>query len=117
MIPPNDQAACINGISVLPAARSTAAPSTLIITSTAPIPKPTITNPAVVTATEWATPAPTPIMAIAAPTNHRVAQIPRREPSHDTNADDAPKPATEPTVTPARTRPTAALPSPRSARS
>jgi hypothetical protein len=42
---PTDQAACIIGIRVRPATRSTAAPSTLISTSRVPIPVPAITKP------------------------------------------------------------------------
>ena len=41
---PTDQAACIIGMRVRPAARSTAAPSTLISTSRVPIPAPVITK-------------------------------------------------------------------------
>ena len=49
---PMDQAACIIGMRVRPAACSTAEPSTLISTSRMPIPSPTITKPTATSGTE-----------------------------------------------------------------
>ena len=49
---PMDQAACMLGMRVRPAARSTAAPSTLISTSRVPIPVPVITKAIAISGTE-----------------------------------------------------------------
>ena len=116
MTAPADQAACNSGINVRPSARSTADPSTLIITSSAPMLNPTITKPTAVTGSECARPAPTPIPASPTATRHNTPRIPPRAPNRDRIAVVAPSPASEPTVTPASTAPITPSSTARSAR-
>ena len=94
---PTDQAACISGMSVLAAACSIAAPSTLMSTSSVPMPRPTVTKPSATSGTDWASRAPPistsdpAIVSSAVDTAHR----PPRRPSSGV---EIPRPAIEPTV-------------------
>ena len=111
---PMDQAACIIGIRVRPAARSTAAPSTLISTSRMPIPSPMITKTAATSGTEPSMSA-RPITVIAAAMSRSAPARDRRLPSQCRTGVDASNPRMAPAVTPARSSPIVAVPVPRAA--
>jgi hypothetical protein len=113
---PMDQAACIIGMRVRPAARSTAAPSTLISTSRAPTPSPTITKATATSGTEPAVSA-RPMTASAAAVSRSAPATARRPPSQCRTGVDATSPRMAPTVTPARSSPIVAVPMPRAAAS
>jgi hypothetical protein len=106
---PMDQAACIPGMRVRPAARSTAEPSTLISTSRAPIPTPTITKATATSGTESRMRA-TPMTVIAAAMSRSAPMMARRPPSRCRTGVDAISPRMAPTVTPARSSPIVAVP-------
>ena len=109
---PMDQAACIIGMRVRPAARSTAAPSTLISTSRVPMPSPTITKATASSGTEPAMSA-RPMTVIAAAMSSSAPVTARRLPSQCRTGVDASSPRMAPTVTPARSSPIVAVPMPR----
>ncbi len=111
---PMDQAACSIGMRVRPAARSTAAPSTLMSTSRRPIPAPMITKAAARSGTEPRTSA-RPMTAIAAAMSRIAPQTARRLPSQCSTGVEASSPRMAPTVTPASISPIVAVPTPRSA--
>ena len=109
---PMDQAACIIGIRVRRAARSTAAPSTLISTSSRPIPNPTTTKATASTGTSPAA-SPAPMTARAAAMSSSAPVTARRLPSQCRTGVEASSPPMAPTVTPARSSPMVAVPMPR----
>ncbi len=109
---PTDQAACIIGMRVRRASRSTAAPSTLIRTSRRPIPNPTITKATASTGTDPAT-SPTPMTARVAAMSSSAPVTARRLPSECRTGVEASSPRMAPTVTPARSSPMVAGPMPR----
>ena len=111
---PMDQAACIIGMRVRPAARSTAEPSTLISTSRMPIPSPMITKTAATSGTEPSMSA-RPKAVIAAAMSRSAPARDRRLPSQCSTGVDASNPRMAPTVTPARSSPIVAVPVPRAA--
>ena len=111
---PTDQAACIIGMRVRPAACSTAAPSTLISTSRTPIPSPMTTKATATSGTEL-TMSARPMTAIAAAMSSSAAAMARRLPSQCSTGVDASSPKMAPTVTPARSSPIVAVPMPRPA--
>ena len=111
---PIDQAACIIGMRVRPAACSTAEPSTLISTSRMPIPSPTITKPTATSGTEPRMSA-RPMTAIAAAMSRSAPAIDRRLPSQCRTGVDASSPRMAPTVTAARSSPIVAVSMPRPA--
>src|SRR5215470_15252429 len=111
---PMDQAACIIGMRVRPAARSTAAPSTLISTSRVPIPSPTTTKATATSGTE-PTMSARPMTASAAVMSSSAAAMARRLPSQCRTGVDPSSPRMAPTVTPARSSPIVAVLTPRPA--
>ena len=111
---PMDQAACIIGMRVRPAARSTAEPSTLISTSRTPIPSPTIARATASSGTEPRMSA-RPMTVIEAAMSSSAPVTARRLPSRCRTGVDASSPRMAPTVTPARSSPIVAVPMPRPA--
>src|SRR6202167_4260076 len=111
---PTGQAACIIGIRVRPAARSTAAPSTLMSTSRVPIPVPAITKPMATSGSE-PTMSATPSNVIAVAMSSSAARMARRPPSRCSSGVEPSSPRMDPTVTPARSSPMVPVPMPRSA--
>ena len=111
---PTDQAPCIKGMRVRPAARSIADPSTFISTSSVPIPKP-MNRKATLTRGSDGRVMATPMTAKAAATTRSDAVTPPRLPSRWSTGAEMTRPAMAPTVTPARSRPIVAVPMPSSA--
>ncbi len=109
---PMDQAACIIGMRVRPAACSTAEPSTLISTSRVPMPSPTTTKANASSGTQPAMSA-RPMTVIAAAMRSSAPVTARRLPSQCKTGVDASSPKMAPTVTPARSSPIVAVPMPR----
>ena len=111
---PMDHAACIIGMRVRPAARSTAEPSTLISTSRMPIPSPMITKTAATSGTSPSMSA-RPKAVIAAAMSRSAPARDRRLASQCRTGVDASNPRMAPTVTPARSSPIVAVPMPSAA--
>ena len=111
---PMDHAACMLGIRVRPAARSTAAPSTLISTSSVPIPVPVTTKATAISGTERTT-SERPMTVNAAAMSRTAPATARRLPSRCSRGVEASSPRMAPTVPPASSSPSVAVPTPRSA--
>jgi hypothetical protein len=100
------------GMRVRPAARSTAAPSTLISTSQVPIPVPVITKATASSGTE-PTMSATPMRVIAAAISRIAPATARRPPSRCMSGVEPSSPRMDPTVAPASSSPIVAVPTSR----
>ena len=110
---PMDQAACMPGMRVRPAVRSTAEPSTLMSTSRVPMPDPVITRATATSGTDRRMSA-SPMTVIAAAMSSSAPARARRAPSQCSSGVDPSSPRIAPTVTPASSSPIVAVSMPSS---
>ncbi len=113
---PNEKNACMRGMTVLPISRSASAPSTFIMTSTVPLPKPKSARPMTTSGTDGSTEPPTPTSTRPTDTVTSAPIMPARAPSLARSHGAAMSPRTE-AIDPERmTSPTPCVLSPVSSR-
>ena len=103
---PKLKKACMSGISVLPISRSASAPSTFIITSTAPLPNPKSTSPITTRGTDGRSDPPTPTKTRPTETVTSTPIMPARAPNRAISHGAAMRPSTDPAAPPRMTSPT-----------